>query len=103
MKQIKGISLIFAAIALTSLVGCAATSTHQSTGQYVNDSAITGKVKTAIFNTPGLKSTEINVETYNGQVQLTGFINSRADMNQAVAVAQGVSGVTSVKNDMRIK
>jgi osmotically-inducible protein OsmY len=97
------ISKIFSAVALTTIVGCAATRTQESAGQYVSDSAITTRVKAAIFGEPGLKSAEINVETFKGLVQLTGFVSSRADIDQAVAVAQGVSGVTSVRNDMQLK
>jgi osmotically-inducible protein OsmY len=60
-------------------------------------------VKTAIFNEPTLKSAEINVETFKGVVQLSGFVTSQANINKAVEVARGVKGVTSVKNDMRLK
>lgn len=63
-----------------SLVGCAGTTTKEATGEYVDDTVITSKVKAVIFNEPTLKSTEINVETFKGTVQLSGFINSRADI-----------------------
>jgi hypothetical protein len=56
-----------------------------------------------IFEHPTLKSAEINVETFKGRVQLSGFVGTRASMDQAVLVAQGVTGVSSVKNDMRLK
>lgn len=95
--------LLLAAAALTSVVGCAATAKQESTGQYMDDTAITAKVKAAIFNDASLKSAEINVETFKGVVQLSGFVNSAADIQRAVAVVQGVSGVRSVKNDMRTK
>ena len=95
--------LLLAAAALTSVVGCASTATQESTGQYMDDTAITTKVKAAIFNDASLKSAEINVETFKGVVQLSGFVNSTADIQRAVAVVQGVSGVRSVKNDMRVK
>ncbi len=103
MKQLNRISVFLAAVALTAMVGCAATPTQESTGQYIDDSVITTKVKAAIFNDPSLKSAEINVETFKGRVQLSGFVSSSANINQAVAVARGVSGVASVKNDMRLK
>jgi osmotically-inducible protein OsmY len=64
---------------------------------------ITTKVKAAIFNEPTLKSAEINVETFKGVVQLSGFINSNADMAKAVELTKTVNGVDSVKNDMRLK
>jgi osmotically-inducible protein OsmY len=103
MNKFTRVSVLFAAVALTALVGCASTQRHESTGQYVDDTAITTKVKAAIFNEPTLKSAEINVETFKGRVQLSGFVSSRADIDRAVAVAQGVSGVSSVGNDMRLK
>ena len=103
MKQLKRISAFIAAAILVTATGCASTSTQESTGQYLDDSAITTKVKAAIFNEPTLKSAEINVETFKGRVQLSGFVSSRARMDKAVTVAQGVGGVTSVKDDMRLK
>ena len=71
--------------------------------EYVEDSVITTKVKAAVFEEPSLKSTEINVETYKGIVQLSGFVRSRADINKAVEVARKVKGVASVKNVMIVK
>ena len=103
MKKLNRIFVFFAAVALTAMVGCASTPKQESTGQYVDDSAITTKVKAAIFHEPSLKSAEINVETFKGVVQLSGFVSSQANINEAVEVARGVSGVRSVKNDMRLK
>lgn len=103
MKQLKCISTFIIAITLTAVLGCAGTPQQESTGEYVDDAAITTKVKTAIFNEPTLKSAEINVETFKGVVQLSGFVTSQANINKAVEVARGVKGVTSVKNDMRLK
>jgi osmotically-inducible protein OsmY len=96
------VTFIFA-ILLASLLGCAATSTQEGTGEYFDDTVITTKVKAAIFNEPSLKSAEINVETFRGTVQLSGFVSSQSNMVRAVEVARGVGGVTSVKNDMRLK
>jgi osmotically-inducible protein OsmY len=76
---------------------------HEGTGEYLDDAAITAKVKAAVFNEPTLKSAEINVETFKGVVQLSGFVRSQADINQAVQVARSVAGVKSVKNDMQLK
>jgi hyperosmotically inducible protein len=103
MKQSNTISAIFLALVLTTAVGCASTSKQEGTGEYIDDSVITTKVKAAIFNDASLKSAEINVETYKGVVQLSGFVNSRSDIQRAVEVARGVKGVTSVKDDMRVK
>jgi len=103
MKQLKTISTIILAVMFATLLGCASTSKQEGTGEYIDDSVITTKVKTAIFQEPSLKSAEINVETYKGVVQLSGFVNSTADINKAVEVARSVKGVASVKNDMRLK
>jgi len=103
MQQLKRLSALFLAVVLLSALGCAATPTREGTGQYVDDSVITTKVKAAILNEPSLKVAEINVETYKGAVQLSGFVSSWSAMNKAVEVARGVGGVTSVKNDMRLK
>ena len=104
MKQLsKYLSALFLAVALVSVVGCASTSKQEGTGEYVDDSVITTKVKAAIFNEPSLKSAEINVETFKGEVQLSGFVSSRAAESKAVEVTRSVKGVKSVKNDMRVK
>ena len=93
------VGILFVAMAL----GCASTAKKEGTGEYVDDTVITTKVKAAIFNEPALKSAEINVETFKGVVQLSGFVSSQAAENKAVEVARAVGGVTSVKNDMRLK
>lgn len=103
MKQLKFIAAIFMAFALLSAAGCASTPKQEGTGEYVDDTVITTKVKAAILNEPTLKSAEINVETFKGSVQLSGFVSSQADMNKAVEVARSVKGVHSVKSDMRQK
>ena len=104
MKQLgKVLTAVFLAVTVATTVGCASTATTEGTGEYVDDTVLTTKVKAAIFNEPTLKSAEINVETFKGVVQLSGFVNSQADVNKAVTVARSVSGVKSVKNDMRVK
>lgn len=103
MNIFKRISVFFVVVLLTGLAGCASTSKSEGAGEYVDDTVITTKTKAAIFNEPTLKSAEINVETFKGVVQLSGFVRSQADINKAVAVAQQVGGVKSVKNDMRLK
>ena len=100
---IKFFAAFFLALTLLTASGCASTPKQEGTGEYVDDSVITSKVKAAILNEPGLSSADINVETFKGVVQLSGFVNSKANINKAVIVARGVSGVTSVKNDMRLK
>lgn len=92
-----------AAVLLMAVVGCASTSKQSSTGEYIDDTVITTKVKAAILDEKELKVTEINVETFKGVVQLSGFVSSQSDINRAADIARGVTGVKSVKNDMRVK
>ena len=88
---------------LATFLGCAATPQSASTGQFVDDSVITTKVKAAIFEEPSLKSFQISVETYKGVVQLSGFVDSVQNRNKAGDVAGRVAGVVSVKNDLTVK
>jgi len=105
MKQLKYISTIILAfmLATTTVLSFAETSKQEGKGEYFDDSVVTTKVKAAIFNEPSLKSAEINVETFKGVVQLSGFVSAEANAKKAVKVAHSVKGVKSVKNDMRVK
>jgi osmotically-inducible protein OsmY len=103
MKNFKFLTKIILLVSVITMVGCAASSKKESTGQYLDDSVITSKVKYAVLNEDSLKSSEINVETYRGVVQLSGFVSSENDISKAVEVARTVKGVKSVKNDMRLK
>ncbi len=103
MKTTKYAFAFVSALAMATLVGCAATSTHESTGQYIDDTAITTSVKAAILGEPSLKVAEINVETFKGAVQLSGFVSSPDNIATAIRVTRNVRGVQSVKNDMRLK
>jgi hyperosmotically inducible protein len=102
-KFSKVLSAAFLAVALVSVVACAPTAKQEGTGQYIDDTVITAKVKAALIEDPMTKATEINVETFKGVVQLSGFVTSQTASNRAVELARGVAGVKSVKNDMRIK
>ena len=90
-------------LVLAVIAGCAASRTQESTGQYVDDSTITAKVKAEILGDPALKVFQISVETFKGTVQLSGFVNSAEMRNRAAVVASRVSGVQSVKNDLLVK
>lgn len=112
MKQLKMIAAISLAVLLMSTLGCASTSENEpkssstkneSAGEYLDDSVITTRVKTAVFNEETLKSSEINVETFKGVVQLSGFVISQADIDKAVEITRNIKGVTSVKNNMQLK
>ena len=97
------LAVALALAATATMDGCAETRTHEATGQYVDDSVITGKVKAAIAGESSLKVSEINVETFKGVVQLSGFVSQASDMSKAVSVARGVGGVQSVKNSLQVK
>ena len=104
MKNInRNLATLFSILSVAVALGCASTAKQEGTGEYVDDTVITTKVKAAILNEPTLKSAEINVETFKGVVQLSGFVSSQAAENKAVEVARTVGGVKSVKNDMRLK
>ncbi|MGZ8288732.1 MAG: BON domain-containing protein [Telluria sp.] len=103
MKNLKFVATLLAALMLTTVVGCASTSKQASVGEYVEDSVITAGVKAAILNEPTLKVSEINVETFKGVVQLSGFVSSADSVATASSVARSVKGVKSVKNDIRLK
>jgi osmotically-inducible protein OsmY len=103
MTTVNRVLRVSTALLCLAVVGCAATTTRDSTGQYIDDSAVTTKVKSALFNDPSLKSAEISVETFKGRVQLSGFVRSQANIEQALADARGVSGVAAVENDMQLR
>ena len=103
MNTFKRTTAFLAAVTMTFMLGCASTTKHEGTGEYVDDTVITAKVKAKILEEPGLKSAEINVETFKGVVQMSGFVKSQADINKAAELARSVRGVHSVKNDMIVK
>ena len=102
-RYVQFLSIFLLAFAVIGVSACTATDTRQAPGEYVDDSVITGKVKAAIFNDPDLKVMEISVETFRGEVQLSGFVSSQSAADRAVVVASDVSGVTSVTDNMTIK
>ncbi len=97
VKLLVGIGLI------TLFLGCAATQNRESTGQYVDDSVITAKVKAAIFDEPSLKVFQISVYTFKAEVQLSGFVDSEESVRKAGEVAGRVAGVRSVINNLVAK
>jgi osmotically-inducible protein OsmY len=103
MTMLKRLFAFLVAALMVSALGCASQSEPQSPGAYMDDSWITTKVKTAIFNEPSLKVMQINVETYKGVVQLSGLVDSAASQAKAVEIARSVQGVTSVKNDLQLR
>jgi osmotically-inducible protein OsmY len=103
MSMLKRFSAIFIFAAMVSALGCATQSEPQSPGAYMGDSWVTTKVKGAILNEPSLKVLQINVETYKGVVQLSGFVDNAASRDKAAEIARKVEGVTSVKNDLQLR
>ncbi|MHB1025061.1 MAG: BON domain-containing protein [Desulfobacteria bacterium] len=102
-RRHRTLSFLVCILLVTAFLGCASTQTRESSGQYVDDSTITTKVKAAIFNDPALKVFQINVETFKGEVQLSGFVDSAQSVRKAGEVARGVAGVRSVKNSLIVK
>jgi osmotically-inducible protein OsmY len=88
---------------IVTLAACASTSTRESTGEYVDDSVITTKVKSLLAADDFLKSFEIGVETYKGTVQLSGFVDSQKAIDTAVEITRSVKGVKSLKNNLSVK
>jgi osmotically-inducible protein OsmY len=103
MKRNRILSFLVCIVLVTAFLGCASTPKKEGTGEYIDDSAITTKVKAAIFNDPALKVFQINVETFKGEVQLSGFVDSAQSVSKAGEVARGVKGVKSVKNNLIVK
>lgn len=103
VKRHRILSFLVCIALITVFVGCASTPKKEGTGEYIDDSAITTKVKAAIFNDPALKVFQINVETFKGEVQLSGFVDSAQSVSKAGEVARGVGGVKSVKNNLIVK
>ena len=93
---------LFLALALAT-GGCAATTSHESTGQYIDDASITAQVKTSFARSPEVDAMDIKVDTYGGVVQLSGFADSQAQIDRAVTLARNVEGVKKVENDIHLK
>ena len=104
MKKRNNFFLYFVLLMLiASLAACASTRTQESTGEYVDDSVITTKVKSLLAADDFLKSFQIGVESFKGVVQLSGFVNSQKAVDKAIEITRSVKGVKSVKNDLIVK
>lgn len=103
MNQLKRAFPMLLALVFVFALGCAGSATQESTGEYITDSWITTKVKAALVDDPTVKATEVNVETFKGRVQLSGFVSNSAAIPQAARVARRIEGVTFVQNDIRLK
>jgi osmotically-inducible protein OsmY len=96
-------SWVWMAALLIGLAGCAGTQTRDSTGEYIDDAAITTKVKSAMIADKEVSALHISVKTIKGVVHLTGSAVTRAEANKAATIARGVAGVKSVDNDIHVK
>lgn len=104
MKNVATIiKIIMYTMLITALMSCAGTSKKESTGQYVDDSTITAKIKTAIFNDDSLKTLQITVSTFKGDVQLSGFVDNIYHVHKAGNIAINTEGVNSVINSLVVK
>lgn len=103
MRLAHRFTTFLSCLLILALVACAPTPTREGTGEYIDDAVVTGKVKAALVADPELKATEINVETFRGTVQLSGFVSSPEHIQKAVEMARNIKGVRSVKNDMVVK
>jgi len=102
-KRNRFVGYIVLVMLMVAFVACASTSKQESTGEYVDDSVITTKVKSLLAADDFLKSFEISVETYKGTVQLSGFVDSQKAIDKAVEITRSVKGVKSVKNNLSVK
>jgi osmotically-inducible protein OsmY len=97
------ISFLVILMFIATLAACASTRTHESAGEYVDDSVITTKVKALLAEDDFLKSFKISVETYKGKVQLSGFVNNQDAVNKASTITKSVKGVRTIKNNLIVK
>ena len=98
----KCLTAIFVALSLATVSACAPTNERRGTGEMVDDAGLTARVKTALVKAEKVNATAINVNTYRGEVQLSGFVDNEEMAQRAVAAARSVAGVRVVRNDMRV-
>jgi osmotically-inducible protein OsmY len=103
MNKNRTATLLLLSVILLGAGGCASTPTSSSAGEVIDDTVITTRVKAAIFGDEDLSVMEINVETFKGEVQLSGFVSTQAEITKAGALARTIPGVATVRNDIRIK
>ena len=104
MKQLQAIALGLAvAFGTAQFAGCASQPNTRSTGRYIDDAAITAKVKRALAGDPDVSALDVNVTTYRGVVQLSGFVDQASQIQKAEQLARGIDGVKDVQNDVKVK
>jgi hypothetical protein len=103
MIGIKRLAGFLLALAVVAVVGCAGTATSRSTGTYIDDKTITTQVVAKLAADPATKAIQIKVETYNGVVQLSGFVDTKESIPKAEEIARSVEGVKDVKNNLALR
>jgi osmotically-inducible protein OsmY len=103
MKKRNVVIYLVFIMLIATLVACASTRTSESTGEYIDDSVVTNKVKALLAEDDFLKSFQISAETYKGTVQLSGFVNSQKAVDKVVEIVRSVKGVKSIKNNLIVK
>ncbi|MBA3613347.1 MAG: BON domain-containing protein [Nitrospirales bacterium] len=98
-------NMLMAGVTFVAMIsmGCASSPLHESTGEYLDDSVITTKVKTALLRCPLVSGTDVHVETFKNRVQLSGFADEMKQIEQAITLTRGVGGVGSVENRISVK
>jgi osmotically-inducible protein OsmY len=99
----NAIKYLVCIVLVVALASCAGSRTKESSGEYIDDSLITSKVKAALVADPATKAREISVETFKGVVQLSGFVSTASEKEKAGEVARNVKGVTGVRNNIVVK
>ena len=104
LRSVASLAVLAGGLTVAQLnTGCSATATRQSTGEYIDDAAITTKVKAALVKDPTVKATEVKVDTFKGVVQLSGFVDNNEQKAQAERIAASTAGVQSVRNNITLK
>lgn len=102
-KLLRIMKLLVCLGLITAFLGCNATQRKESTGEYIDDAAITTKIKAGLFEDAQLKSLQIEVKTFKGTVQLSGFVDSAQSRTKAAEIAERVQGIKELKNDLVVK
>ncbi|HLQ25236.1 MAG TPA: BON domain-containing protein [Acidiferrobacterales bacterium] len=103
MEKMRNVGFLGLFLLVFIVAGCASTRTSESPGEYVDDSVITSRVKTRLIQDQALKAFDIGVETFRGDVLLSGFVDSQDMIDRAVEITKKVPGVKSVRNSLVVK
>ena len=103
MRIAQRFTAFIVAVVMLAMVACTPASSRKSPGEVIDDTVITAKVKSALIADPDLKAYQINVETYKGTVQLSGFVTAPDHIQKATQMTRDIKGVSSVKNDLSVR